>query len=80
MRSRVVTPRDIAGKYNAEVKDFAYSFVLPEHPPEWTDRALDPAAAEAAIARAAIEEALAQSRTRRATDKKPKFIEIKPKV
>jgi hypothetical protein len=80
MRSRVVSPRDIKGKYQAEVKDFAYAFVLPDHSQEWEEKALSPAEAEAALARAAIEEALASTRSRRSTDKKPKFIEIKPKA
>ncbi len=79
MRSKVVPLKDVAGKYRAEVRDFPYAFVLPNHSEEWKDKALDPAAAEAALARAAIEEALTASRLRRASDKKPKFIEVKPK-
>jgi hypothetical protein len=77
MRSKVVPVRDMVRKYQAEVREFAPAFVLPKHEGGWEEKALDPAEAEAAIARAAIAEALTASRTRRATDKKPKFIEIK---
>ena len=52
MRSKVVPLKDVAGKYRAEVKSFPYAFVLPNHSEEWSDKALDPAAAEAALARA----------------------------
>lgn len=79
MRSKVVPQRDMNRKYRTEVKEFPYAFVLPGHSPEWQEKALDPAAAEAALARAAIEEALTASRFRRSTDRKPRFIEIKPK-
>ena len=72
---------ELAEKYGAEVSDFQYAFVLSGHVPGSEENTVDPVNAEAAIARAAIEEALASGRRLRKGPRKPaRFIEIKPKA
>jgi hypothetical protein len=85
--------RDMKAKFGAEVESFRYAFVLPNHGKEWNANSLDPEAARTALARipaqpfapgflqaqAPRHEAEAVPR-RRATDKRPTFIEVKPRA
>ncbi len=74
MRSRVVSVRDMRDKFGAEVRGFRYAFVLPTHSEGWDSHALvptDPVAPPAAND--------GEAPRRRASDKKPTYIEIKPR-
>jgi hypothetical protein len=71
MRSRVVPKRDIKEKFGAEVQAFRYAFVLPNHGSQW-ESAQTPPSAKPGVA------PLPHPR-RRATDKRPTFIEVHPR-
>lgn len=71
MRSKVVSQRDIHGKYGAEVREFQPAFVIPRRFPGWEDsgtlrpqgpifRPVFPAAPETAPLPVAVEHASAR--------------------
>jgi hypothetical protein len=74
MRSRIVRPGEMRETYGTQVRDFPYAFVLPTHGEGWDANVRGPletplpGAGEAATPQ------------RRAGDKQPIYIEIKPKV
>lgn len=87
--------RDMKTKFGAEVESFRYAFVLPNHGQEWDDHSLTPEAARKALASipavrpftpnapttgTAPGPATETAPRRRATDKQPTFIEIRPRV
>lgn len=71
MRSRIVRPREMRETFGTEVRDFPYAFVLPTHGEGWDAKVLAPAVPEPPIAESAPR--------RRAGDKQPLYIELKPK-
>jgi hypothetical protein len=77
MRSRIVRPREMRETFGSEVRDFPYAFVMPSHGAGWDSHALVPAAPAAPAV--PVPDAIATPR-RRAGDKKPTYIEIKPKA
>ncbi len=72
MRARIVRPGEMRDIYGAEVKGFDYAFVMPGHGAGWENHSLVPAAPDTPAA--------ADAPRRRAGDKKPVYIEIKPKA
>lgn len=78
MRSRVVSSRDMREKFGAEVRGFRYAFVMDSHGEGWDANTLIPVPAEPPQA-AAPRTDDAQPR-RRAGDRKPTYIEIKPRA
>jgi len=70
MRSRIVRPREMRETFGTEVREFPYAFVLPTHAEGWEAKVLAPASLEP-IAESAPR--------RRAGDKQPLYIDIKPK-
>jgi hypothetical protein len=63
--------------FGSEVREFPYAFVMPTHGAGWDSHALVPADSSAPAPRHPSD-AAAQP-FRRAGDKKPTYIEIKPK-
>jgi hypothetical protein len=61
-------------KFGAEVRGFRYAFVLPNHDEGWDSHALVPAQPAPAAGNDG------PGPRRRATDRKPTYIEIKPKL
>ena len=85
MRSRVVSSRDMKEKFGAEVRGFRYAFVMPTHGEGWQDHALVPAEAvppqAPAPARAAqVSDDGSSAPRRRAGDRQPTYIEVKPRA
>jgi hypothetical protein len=74
--------RDMKTMFGAEVEAFRYAFVLPNHGQEWDDHSLTPDAARKALAAAPAARPFASGTAlrRRATDKQPTFIEIRPRA
>lgn len=69
--------QDMKTKFGAEVERFRYAFVLPLHMPGW-DQPMAAAPVPEAAAPAVVAEGASAPR-RRATDKRPTFIEVKPR-
>jgi hypothetical protein len=84
MRSRVVPMKDMKAKFGAQVESFRYAFVLPTHGQDWDDHSLTPEAASKALAAlpgTPADRPVADSPLRRrATDKQPTFIEVRPRI
>lgn len=76
MRSRVVSSKDMREKFGAEVQGFRYAFVLPTHEMGWEANTLIPVPQP--IVPAAADDS--GSPRRRAGDRKPTFIEVKPRA
>ena len=74
MRSRIVRPGEMRETYGTQVRDFPYAFVMPTHGEGWEAKVRAPV--ETPVPRAG-ENATPQ---RRAGDKQPVYIEIKPKT
>lgn len=72
MRSRIVRPAEMRDTFGTQVRDFPYAFVLPTHGEGWDAKVLAPAET---VAPRAAETVTPQ---RRAGDKRPVYIEIKP--
>ena len=74
--------RDMKTKFGAEVEAFRYAFVLPNHGQGWDDHALAPEAAGKALAAipAVRPPQSGAAPRRRATDKQPTFIEVRPRA
>ncbi|MDB5104960.1 MAG: hypothetical protein JWP91_2649 [Fibrobacteres bacterium] len=79
--------RDMKEKFGAQVESFRYAFVLPRHPRGWDEPVAD-GAESADPVRSGPADAVVASRNplapasaprRRATDKQPTFIEVKPR-
>ena len=66
-------------KFGAEVRGFRYAFVLPTHAEGWDAHALVPTQPAANAAPVPANDGVEAPR-RRAGDKKPTFIEIKPRI
>lgn len=80
MRSRIVRPGEMRETYGTQVRDFPYAFILPTHGEGWDAKVRAPV--ESPVPRsgeAATPERRAMPQ-RRAGDKQPTYIEIKPKV
>jgi hypothetical protein len=71
MRSRIVRPREMRETFGTQVRDFPYAFVLPTHGEGWDAKVLAPVPSEPPAAESAPR--------RRAGDKQPLYIDIKPK-
>lgn len=79
MRSRVVSSKDMREKFGAEVRGFSYAFVMPNHGEGWESNTLIPVPVPApAQAPAAADDTAAPRR--RAGDRKPTYIEVKPRL
>ncbi|MBW8886519.1 MAG: hypothetical protein JF616_02075 [Fibrobacteres bacterium] len=74
MRSRIVRPGEMRETYGTQVRDFPYAFVLPTHGEGWDSNVRAPAETPAPLT------AAAPTPQRRAGDKQPIYIEIKPKA
>ena len=79
MRSRIVRPSEMRDTFGREVRDFPYAFVMPTHGAGWETHAWVPAAPAAPAPFPSASDGIAPPR-RRAGDKKPTYIEIKPKA
>lgn len=70
-------------KFGAEVRGFRYAFVIPNHGEGWDSNTLIPvpvpAPAQAPVAPSAAADDTAVPR-RRAGDRKPTYIEVKPRL
>jgi hypothetical protein len=78
MRSRIVRPNEMRETFGSEVRDFPYAFVMPTHAEGWESRALVPAPPSPSSPSPSPADGAGLPR-RRAGDKKPTYIEIKPK-
>jgi len=74
MRSRIVRPGEMRDMYGTQVREFPYAFVMPTHGEGWDANVR--ATVESPLARAGE----AATPQRRAGDKQPVYIEIKPKL
>ena len=68
--------RDMKAKFGAQVESFRYSFIIPRHVPGWDEPR--PETSTPAPTPDRVPETVSAPR-RRATDKRPTFIEIKPR-
>jgi hypothetical protein len=72
MRSRIVRPGEMRETYGTQVRDFPYAFVLPTHGEGWDAKVRAPVEPPASRA------SEVPTPQRRAGDKQPVYIEIKP--
>ena len=71
--------RDMKTKFGAEVESFRYAFVIPTHVPGWDQPLEEPPTREAGLPSLQAAPQSASAPRRRATDKQPTFIEVKPR-
>lgn len=76
MRSRIVRPREMRETFGTEAREFPYAFVMATHGEGWDDKVLPPAQP----ADPAPGPEAADAPRRRAGDRKPVYIEIRPKT
>ncbi len=70
--------RDMMTKFGAQVESFRYAFVLPKHAEGWEENAFHSTAPESAAPAPAPHLEADGTPRRRAGDKRPTYIEIKP--